>query len=70
MLFVEVDPAEARTIGVEMAGRNYTPDCQRPHFTSWPISSANRSSRTLDPVVQAERWKTFTPFLQARLSSG
>jgi type IV secretion system protein VirB5 len=62
MFVVEVDPAEARTIGVEMAGRNYTPDASaRAYFVADLVRKSR--SRTLDPVVQAERWKNVYAFL-------
>ena len=59
---VEVDPAEARTIGVELGGRAYTPDANaKAYFVAKLVRDAR--SRVLDPVVQARRWREVYSFL-------
>ena len=58
-----VDPKEARSIGVELAGgRYYTPDANaRAYFVAQLVQKAR--GRVLDPVVQARRWRDVYAFL-------
>ena len=59
---VEVDPAEARAIGVELAGGDYTPDANaRAYFVADLVRQAR--GRTLDPVAQAKRWRQVYAYL-------
>lgn len=62
MFVVTVDPAEARVIGVENGGRAYTPDTNAvAYFVADLVRKAR--SRTLDPVVQNNRWREVYAFL-------
>lgn len=59
---VQVDPQHARTLGVELAGRPYTPDANaRAYFVADLVQKSR--SRTLDPVAQNRRWKEVYAFL-------
>ena len=62
MYVVQVDPQQARTIGVELAGKPYTPDNNaRAYFVADLVRKAR--GRTLDPVAQGGRWKEVYAFL-------
>ena len=62
LFVVQVDPSEARMIGVQMGGQGYTPDANaRAYFVADLVRKAR--SRTLDPVVQNQRWKEVYAFL-------
>ena len=62
LFVVQVDPAEARVIGVDTGGRPYTPDANARAYSVADLIRKARS-RTLDPVVQNNRWKEVYAFL-------
>ena len=58
----EVDPAEARTLGVELAGRGYAPDANaKAYFVSELVRKSR--SRILDPVAQNRRVREVYAYL-------
>ena len=62
MFVVEVDPTEARTLGVELAGRSYTPDANaKAYFVADLIRKAR--GRILDPVAQNGRVREVYAYL-------
>ena len=63
MYVVRVDPAEARTIGVELAGGRYTPDENAKAFFVADLVKQGAQAACSIPVVQAKRWKEVYAFL-------
>ena len=62
LFVVEVDPAEARTIGVQLAGRSYEPDATaKAYFVADLVRNSRR--RVLDPVAQNELVRKVYAFL-------
>jgi type IV secretion system protein VirB5 len=58
----EVDAQQARTIGVELAGRGYTPDANAKAYFVADLIRKSRS-RILDPVAQNNRLREVYAFL-------
>ena len=58
----EVDPGEARVVGVELAGRGYEPDANaKAYFVSELVRKSR--SRILDPVAQNRRVREVYAYL-------
>ena len=59
---VRVDPEQARSLGVELAGGRYEPDeAARAYFVAKLVRDAR--GRVLDPVAQNRRWREVYAFL-------
>ena len=62
LFVVEVDPAEARAIGVELGGRAYAPDANAKAFFVAELIRKARG-RILDPVAQNNRLREVYAYL-------